>query len=81
LFTGVFVRDPSDSFVLLQPEADKGVGGDRTDEGVKAGGDGMRTETSARGTSTAETAGDDTEADINVSTETFATDAAAAPEV
>jgi hypothetical protein len=29
----------------------------------------------------AETAGDDTEADINVSTETFVTDAAAAPEV
>jgi hypothetical protein len=78
---GVFVRGPSDLFVLLQPEADEGIGGDRIDEGVKAGGDGMRIETSARGISTAKTAGDDTEADVNVSAETLATDAAAAPKV
>jgi hypothetical protein len=44
---GIFVGDPSDLFVLLQPEADEGVGGDRTGEGVKAGRDDMRTETSA----------------------------------
>jgi hypothetical protein len=78
---GVFVRDPSDLFVLLQPEADKGVGHDRTGEGVKMGRDSMRIETSAWGTSAAETAGDDTEADVNVSAETLATDAVAAPEV
>jgi hypothetical protein len=47
MFTGVFVCDLPDLFVLLQPEADEGVGGDRTSEGVKAGGDGMQTETSA----------------------------------
>jgi hypothetical protein len=81
LFTGIFVRDMSDLFVLLQPEADEGVGGDRTNEGVKEGKDGKRLETSARGTSTAETASDDTNADVNMSTETLTTDAAAAPEV
>jgi hypothetical protein len=43
----IFIHGPSDLFVLLQPEADEGVGGDRTSEGVKASGDGMRTETSA----------------------------------
>jgi hypothetical protein len=68
-------------FVLLQPEANKGVGGDRTGEGIKAGVDSMRTETSARGTSVAETVGDETGVDINVSSETLATDAAAALEV
>jgi hypothetical protein len=78
---GIFVRDPSDLVVLLQPEADEGVGGDRTSEGVKAGRDGMQTETSARGTSMAETAGDDTKADIDVSVETLTTDAVAAPKV
>jgi hypothetical protein len=81
LFTRVFVCDPSDLFVLLRPEADEGIGGDRIGEGVKAGGDGMRTETSTRGTSMAETAGDATVADVNGSVETLATDAPAAPEV
>jgi hypothetical protein len=65
-------------FVLLQPKADEG---DRTDDGVKAGGDGMWTEASARGTSAAETTGDDTEADVNVSAKTLTIDAAAALEV
>jgi hypothetical protein len=41
----------------------------------------MQTETSARGTSVAETAGDDTKADVDVFAETLATDAAAAPKV
>jgi hypothetical protein len=81
LFTDVFVCDPSDLFVLLQPETDEGAGGDRTGEGIKAGKDGMRTETSARGTSAAETAGDDTEADVNMYVKTLAIDAVAAPEV
>jgi hypothetical protein len=40
LFTGDFVRGPSNLFVLVQPEADEGIGGDRTSEGVEAGGDG-----------------------------------------
>jgi hypothetical protein len=78
---GIFVHDLSDLFVLLYPEADEGVGGDRTCEGVKAGRDGMQTETSARGTFVAETAGDNTEAGVNVCVETLATDAAAALEV
>jgi hypothetical protein len=26
-------------FVVIQPEADEGIGGERTDEGVEAGGD------------------------------------------
>jgi hypothetical protein len=68
-------------FVLLQPEADEGVGSDRTREGVKAGGDGTRTETSARGTSAIKTAGDDTETDVNVSAKALTTDATTAPEV
>jgi hypothetical protein len=54
----------------VQPEADLGIGGDRTDEGIEAGRDGARVETSVRGASAAEMARDDTEAD-----------AAAAPEV
>jgi hypothetical protein len=78
---GIFLRDPTNLFVLLQPEANEGVGGDCTGEGIKAGGDGMLTETSTRGTSVAETIGDETEVDINVSSETLATDAAVAPEV
>jgi hypothetical protein len=41
----------------------------------------MRTETSARGTFVAETAGDNTGAGVNVYVETLATDAAAALEV
>jgi hypothetical protein len=81
LFTSIFVRDPSNLIVLLQPEADEGVGGNRTGEGVKAGGDGMWIETSTRGTSMAETAGDNTEEDVNVPAETLATNAATAPEV
>jgi hypothetical protein len=40
------MRGPSDLFVLVQPEADEGVGGGHTDEGVKAGGDDARSETS-----------------------------------
>jgi hypothetical protein len=81
LFTNVFVHDPPDLFVLLQPEAKEGVGGDRTGEGINAGGDTMRIETSARRTSTAESAGDDTEVDVNMSAETLTTDVAATPEV
>jgi hypothetical protein len=54
----------------VQPEADEGVGGDHMDESVEAGRDGAREETSVRGASAAETAGDDMELD-----------AAAAPEV
>jgi hypothetical protein len=54
----------------VQPEADKGIRGDRADEGVEAGRDSARAETFARGSSMAKTAGDDREAD-----------AAAAPEV
>jgi hypothetical protein len=38
-------------------------------------------ETSTRGASMAETAGDDTEAEVNISAEALATDAAVAPEV
>jgi hypothetical protein len=45
------------------------------------GGDGARAETSARGAYAAETTGDDTEAEVNVSAEALATYAAAAPEV
>jgi hypothetical protein len=81
LFTGVFVRDPHDLFVLLQPKADEGIGGDRTSEGIKAGRDGTRTETSARGTFAAKTVGDDIEVDVNMSAEALRTDAATAPEV
>jgi hypothetical protein len=81
LFTGVFVRDPYDLFLLPLPEADEGVGGDRTGEDVKAGRGGMRTETSAWGISVAETTSDNTEADVNMSAETLMTDAAASPEV
>jgi hypothetical protein len=68
-------------FVLLQPKADEGIGGDRTDEGVKAGGDGVRIETYVWGASAAETAGDDTEADVNMFAEALATDAATVPVV
>jgi hypothetical protein len=67
--------------ILVQPEADEGVEGECTNEGVEAGGDDVRVETSVRGASMAETAGDDTEAEANVSTEALVTDAAAAPEV
>jgi hypothetical protein len=45
---------------------------------LKRGGDGMRVETSMRGASALETAGDDTEAEANVSVEALTTDAAAA---
>jgi hypothetical protein len=31
---------PSNLFVLVQPEADEGVGGDRNNEGVEVGRDG-----------------------------------------
>jgi hypothetical protein len=55
--------------VLVLPDADEGVGGDRADEGVEAGGDGARAKTSVRGASAAETARDNTDVD-----------AAAAPE-
>jgi hypothetical protein len=41
----------------------------------------MWIETSTRGTSMAETAGDNTEEDVNVPVETLATNAATAPEV
>jgi hypothetical protein len=37
---------PLDLFVLVQPKADEGIGGDRTDGGVEAGRDGTRAETS-----------------------------------
>jgi hypothetical protein len=80
LFTGVFICDPSDLFVL-QPKANKEVGCDHTDKGIKAGGDSMRIETSAQGTSTTKTVGDETKADINVFAETLMTDAAVASEV
>jgi hypothetical protein len=75
------MRGLSDLFVLVQPEDDEGVGGGRTDEGVEAGRDGARSETSTRGASAAKTAGDDTEADANISAEALATDAAAALKV
>jgi hypothetical protein len=75
------VRNLSDLFVLLQPKVDEGVGGDRTGEGIKTGIDSMWTETSMRGTSTAETAGDDTEANVNVSVEALTAYAATVPEV
>jgi hypothetical protein len=65
----------------VQPVVDEDVRGDRAIEGVEAGGDGMRAETYARGACTAETPGDDTEAEANVSTEALTTDAAAATEV
>jgi hypothetical protein len=67
--------------ILVQPEADEGVEGEHTNEGVEAGGDDMRVETFVRGASMAETAGDDTEAEANVSMEALVTDATAAPEV
>jgi hypothetical protein len=67
--------------VIVQLIADEGIEGDRANEGVEAGGDGARAETSARGASTAETTGDDTEVEANVATKAFVTDAAAAPEV
>jgi tRNA U38,U39,U40 pseudouridine synthase TruA len=66
---------------VLQPKANKEVGCDRTDKGIKAGGDSMQIETSAQGTSTTETVGDKTKADINVFAETLMTDAAVASEV
>jgi hypothetical protein len=75
------MRRTFDLFVLVQPEADEGVGGDRTDEGVEAGRDGARAETSTWGASTAKTAGDDMEVDTNVFVEALTTDAAATPEV
>jgi hypothetical protein len=68
-------------FVLDQPRADEGIGGDHVNEGVDAGGDGTRVETSARGASAAETVGADTEAEANVSMDALMTNAAAAPEV
>jgi hypothetical protein len=67
--------------ILVQPEADEGVEGEHTNEGVEVGGDDVRVETFVRGASMAETAGDDTEAEANVSTEALVTDATAAPEV
>jgi hypothetical protein len=81
LFIGDFLLAPSNLFVLVQPEAGEGVGGDRNDEGVEAGRDGARAKTSARGASVAETAGDDIETDANISAEALATDVAAALEV
>jgi hypothetical protein len=66
---------------VLQPKANKEVGCDRTGKGIKAGGDIMRIETSAQGTSTAETVGDETKVDINVFAETLMTDATVASEV
>jgi hypothetical protein len=68
-------------FVVVQPETDEGVGGDRTDEGVEVGGDGIWVETSARGAFAAETTGEDPEADMNISTKALSTDVAVAPEV
>jgi hypothetical protein len=68
-------------FVVVQPEADKGVRGDRTDKGVEAGGDSAQAKTSAQGAFVAEMAGEDTEADTNISAVALAIDAAAAPEV
>jgi hypothetical protein len=65
----------------VQHRADEGVEGERTNEGVQGGGNGMRVETSAQGASVTETIGDDTEAVANVSAEALVTDAAAAPEV
>jgi hypothetical protein len=68
-------------FVLVQPGADEGIGGERTNEGDEAGGDDARVETFARWASAAETAGDETEVEANVSTEALVTDATASPEV
>jgi hypothetical protein len=68
-------------FVVVQPETDEGVGGDRTDEGVEVGGDGIWVETSARAAFAAETTGEDPEADTNISTKALSTDVAVAPEV
>jgi hypothetical protein len=44
----------------VQHRADEGIGGECTNGGVDVGGDSTRAETSARGASTIEIAGDDT---------------------
>jgi hypothetical protein len=56
-------------FVLDQPGDDEGVGGDYVNEGVEVGRDGTRVENLVQGASTAETAGDDTKVEANVTTE------------
>jgi hypothetical protein len=81
LFVGDFMCALSNLFVLVQPEADEGIGGDHVNEVIEAGGDDVRVEASARGAAVAETASDDTEAEANVSMEALVTDVAAAPEV
>jgi hypothetical protein len=58
-------------FVLLQPEADEVIGGDRPDDGIEAGRDGAWAETSAWGASAAETVGDDREADAAAALEVW----------
>jgi hypothetical protein len=68
-------------FVPVQPEAGEGVKGDHANEGIEAGGDGARMEISTRGSSAAETAGDDVEEEANVYTKALTTDAATTPEV
>jgi hypothetical protein len=67
--------------VLVQPVADEGVGRDHVNDGIEAGEDGARVETSTRGASAAETVGDEVEAKANISTEAITTDTATAPEV
>jgi hypothetical protein len=71
----------SDCLFLASKKANEGVRGDRVNEDFEVGRDGTRAETSARGASVAETAGDDTEAMANMSTEASATNGAAAPVV
>jgi hypothetical protein len=68
-------------FIVVQPETDEGVGGDRTDEGVEVGEEGVQAKTSTREASAAEMTGEDLEAYANVSAEALATDVAAATEV
>jgi hypothetical protein len=67
--------------VLMQPGADEGIRGERTNEGDELGGDSAWAETTARRASTAKTAGDEIEVEANVSAEALAIDAATAPEV
>jgi hypothetical protein len=65
----------------VQPGANEGVVGERANESIEGGRDGARAETSMRGASAAEIAGDDTEAETNVSVEALTTDVATALEV
>jgi hypothetical protein len=63
----------------VQPGANEGVVGERANESIEGGRDGARAETSMRGASAAEIAGDDTEAETSV--EALTTDVATALEV